>query len=297
MRIRWLSVVLLGGASALLLACSAAYALASEAGPAAAYRGTTAAGGTVEFDLTADGATVTRFAATQVPDTCGAGFDGEAQGAFPITGDAFSKEGPGAGLVFAGALAPSGSAEGTVAYRIFRLRADGCESTAVAWTASVVDGPVTPSVAPPSVPEPPVGGPAGTPVTSGTHGGPLITYRQEGGIGGPRPSLVVSRGRRVLVTMGSCKVRSKLGPAAWTMLRAAIGGARLGALAGDYPPPPGSADMITYVIRTRAGTVRIAPSPDPRNEEVMGDLAPLLKVLDGMVSRAQRRMPASCRRT
>jgi hypothetical protein len=67
------------------------------------------------------------------------------------------------------------------------------------------------------------------------------------------------------------------------------------AIAGDYPPPAGSADEITYVIRTRAGTVQIAPALEPRSEEVMPHLVPLLKALNGLVSAGERRMPSSCR--
>jgi hypothetical protein len=131
--------------------------------------------------------------------------------------------------------------------------------------------------------------------SSSGNSGTLITYRQEGGIGGPRPSLVVSADRRAKVTLGSCGTRFTLRRGAWRELRAAIKGTDIHGIAGNYPPPPGSADMITYVIRTPGGTVRIAPNPEPRNEEVMGELGPLLKVLDATVAVGQRHMPASCR--
>jgi len=123
----------------------------------------------------------------------------------------------------------------------------------------------------------------------------LVSYRQEGGIGGPRPSLVVSKDRWARVTLGGCRAKFALRPAAWSRLRAALRGAHLHAIAGDYPPPKGSADVITYVIKAGRSTVRIAPAPEPENEEVMRDLRPLLKVLNKTVSAGKRRMPSSCK--
>jgi hypothetical protein len=134
----------------------------------------------------------------------------------------------------------------------------------------------------------------GESMTSVARSGSFVTYRQEGGIGGPRPSLVVSTDRGARVTLGSCAASFTLRPGSWRNLRAAVEGARVRGLAGTYPPPAGSADVITYVVRTRAGTVRIAPAPEPRNEEVMRDLGPLFKVLNGLVSAGERRMPTSC---
>ena len=123
----------------------------------------------------------------------------------------------------------------------------------------------------------------------------LVSYRQEGGIGGPRPSLVVSKDRSARVTLGRCTAKFALQSAVWSRLRAALRGARLHAIAGDYPPPKGSADAITYVIKAGRSTVSIAPSPEPENEEAMRDLRPLLKVLNKTVSAGKRRMPASCK--
>ena len=121
-----------------------------------------------------------------------------------------------------------------------------------------------------------------------------VSYRQEGGIGGPRPSLVVSKDRSARVTLGRCTAKFALQPAAWSRLRAALRGAHLHAVAGDYPPPNGSADEITYVIKAGRNTVRIAPAPE--NEKTMRDLRPLLKVLNKTVSAGKRRMPSSCGR-
>jgi hypothetical protein len=66
------------------------------------------------------------------------------------------------------------------------------------------------------------------------------------------------------------------------------------AIAGNYPPPKGAADEITYVIKAGRNTVRIAPGPQPKYEEVMRDLEPLLKALDRTVSAGEQRMSPSC---
>jgi hypothetical protein len=121
----------------------------------------------------------------------------------------------------------------------------------------------------------------------------LVSYRQEGGIGAPRPSLIVTKDHRARVTFRGCTTKFALRPAAWSKLRAALSGAHLHAIAGNYPPPKGSADVITYVIKASGEVVRIAP-PQPEHEEVMRDLRPLLKVLNKMVSTGERRMPLSC---
>jgi hypothetical protein len=123
----------------------------------------------------------------------------------------------------------------------------------------------------------------------------LVSYRQEGGIGGPRPALVVSRDRQARVTLGRCTAKFELRLRAWRKLRAALRGAHLHAIAGNYPAPKGSADVITYVIRAGGDTVRIAPVTERENEEVMRDLEPLLKVLNKTVSTGERRMPPSCK--
>jgi hypothetical protein len=122
---------------------------------------------------------------------------------------------------------------------------------------------------------------------------PLVTYRQEGGIGGPRPSLIVSKDRRARVTLGGCSERFALRRGQWNVLREALEHAHLHAIAGDYPAPEGYADTITYVIRAGGERVRIA-LPQPGNEEVMRDLRPLLKALNKTVSAGERRMPSSC---
>jgi hypothetical protein len=131
-------------------------------------------------------------------------------------------------------------------------------------------------------------------VPPGPRPGVLVSYRQIGGIGGPRPSLVVSKDRRAKVTLGACTTKFALSPAAWSKLRAALRGAHLRAIAGNYPAPKGSADMITYVIKAGGEVVRIAP-PQPEHKKVMRDLRPLLKALNRTVLAGERRMPSSCK--
>jgi hypothetical protein len=122
----------------------------------------------------------------------------------------------------------------------------------------------------------------------------LVSYHQEGGIGGPRPSLVVFKNRGARMTLGQCRAKFELRPKAWSSLRAALRGAYLRAIAGNYPPPKGSADVITHVIKANGAAVRIA-LPQPEHKEVMRDLRPLLKVLNKLMSAEERRMPSSCK--
>jgi hypothetical protein len=94
--------------------------------------------------------------------------------------------------------------------------------------------------------------------------------------------------------LGGCTAKFALRLRAWRKLRAVLRSAHLHAIAGSYPPPKGSADVITYVIKASDEVVRIAP-PQPEHEEVMRDLRPLLEVLDRTVSVGERRMPRSCK--
>lgn len=125
--------------------------------------------------------------------------------------------------------------------------------------------------------------------------GPVVLYRQEGGIGNPRPSLVVLGNRWTRVSLGHCRAKFRLPRSAWRRLRVALRSVDIGAIAGDYPPPSGAADLITYVVKTSAGTVRVTPASRPDDEEVMRALRPLLNVLDRTVAIGERRMPSSCK--
>jgi hypothetical protein len=135
-------------------------------------------------------------------------------------------------------------------------------------------------------------GAAGEPSESSSHPGPLLSYREEGGIGGPRPSLAVSKQALATLRLGDCSASFGLGSRLWRRLGAALRSVDLPSIAGNYPPPDGSADMITYVVRSGGNEVRIAP--DPRYEKVLAQIEPLLAVLGQTVARGNRKLPASC---
>jgi hypothetical protein len=124
--------------------------------------------------------------------------------------------------------------------------------------------------------------------------GPLLTYREEGGIGGPRPALAVSTGADAALRLGHCRATFKLGRPRWRHLRSALRRADLGSIAGSYPPAGGSADAITYVVRSGGQEVRVAPAPLPRNEAVLAQLEPLLEVIGRTVASGERRLPSDC---
>jgi hypothetical protein len=122
--------------------------------------------------------------------------------------------------------------------------------------------------------------------------GRLLSYREEGGIGGPRPSLAISKRARTTLRLGGCRASFILGTRLWRRLRTALKGADLESIAGDYPPPSGSADAITYVIRSGGHEVRISPAPE--YEEVLAQLEPLLEVIGKVVAAGKRRLPSGC---
>jgi hypothetical protein len=129
-----------GGPAALLLFVLAGLcgALSPVAGAAnnfsypATYSGTAATGGTVEFDVSADGINVTRFAVSEVPTTCGT-ISATASGAFPIIANSFSNGSPSAtGLRFSGSFPSAQQAQGGLS---LRLAFPSCTSDDVSWTA------------------------------------------------------------------------------------------------------------------------------------------------------------------
>lgn len=120
----------------------------------------------------------------------------------------------------------------------------------------------------------------------------LVTYREEGGIGGPRPSLAVSTGGKAELRVGGCHAEYTVGEALWRKLRGALQRADLGSIAGDYPPPGGAADMIIYLVRSEGHEVRIAP--DPRYETVLVQIEPLLGALQKVVAQGRSKLPAGC---
>jgi hypothetical protein len=74
----------------LALAVAAPDALAANYSHPATYSGPAATGGTVEFDVSADGAGVTRFVILAVPTSCGTIPSSTTTGTIPIANDSFS---------------------------------------------------------------------------------------------------------------------------------------------------------------------------------------------------------------
>jgi hypothetical protein len=127
-----------------------------------------------------------------------------------------------------------------------------------------------------------------------SHPGLLISYREEGGIGGPRPSLTVSKQARATLRLGACSTGFKLQPRLGRRLRAALESADLASIAGNYPPSEGSADVITYVVRSDGHEVSIASAPLPEYEAVLAQLEPLLEILGRTAATGKRRLPPGC---
>jgi hypothetical protein len=96
--------------------------------PGATYRGTAATGGTVEFDVSADGAAVTRLAATDVRSNCGVMGSKTFTGSLPIVNHAFSSD-PADSIRFEGSFPATGQASGAL------LQAS-CPGSPVSWAAS-----------------------------------------------------------------------------------------------------------------------------------------------------------------
>jgi PASTA domain-containing protein len=125
--------VLLIGATSAIPAASSALAHHSRG---ATYRGTHVSGGTVEFDVSADGSAVTRFHVTNIPgNTCTFTF-WTVTGTFPIgtvAPHSFSVENS-AGMSFTGTFPGVQAVQGT--FRVRDLDPPPCESATIAWNAA-----------------------------------------------------------------------------------------------------------------------------------------------------------------
>jgi hypothetical protein len=135
-------------------------------------------------------------------------------------------------------------------------------------------------------------GAASEPAGSFSKIGPSLKYRVEGGIGGLKPSLLVLGRARAMLRLGGCSLGFGLQRRLWSRLRAALRRADLRSISGDYPPPSGTADVVTYVVSSAGNEVRIAL--DPRYEKVQAQIEPLLAALGQVVARGERRLPARC---
>jgi hypothetical protein len=136
----------------------------------ATYSGTAAAGGTVEFDVSPDGAQITKFVLSKVPvPPCGT-ITGETPRKVAIVDDSFANS---LGLLhFSGTFPAVGQAQGSLSYH----RKDGsCDSQEVFWTASA-PLPPPPVTSPPPTASPPLSippanePPPGTRITRGPSG-------------------------------------------------------------------------------------------------------------------------------
>lgn len=125
------SLALFASGVVMAMAAMAAPALASNVSHPATYTGPAATGGTIEFDVSADGSAVTRFAVKNVATTCGT-IESTTTGTIPIVNDSFSNN---SGIVrFAGTFHAIQQAQGTVSFQSFGIF--GCTSQPVSWTAT-----------------------------------------------------------------------------------------------------------------------------------------------------------------
>jgi hypothetical protein len=104
--------------------------------PGATYRGTAATGGTVELDVSADGAAVTRLVATDVRSSCGVAVSKTFTGSLPIVNHAFSSD-PTDLIRFEGSFPAPGQASGALLPSL-------CPDPAVSWAAATDAAAVTP---------------------------------------------------------------------------------------------------------------------------------------------------------
>lgn len=166
-------------------------AVANHSAPAT-YTGAIAGGGTVEFDVSADGAAITRFKTLDVVRGSCAFSDTEVIGAFPITNHAF--QGQNAELSFGGSFNAVQAAQGTVSITRPEVPpAPACASGELTWTAT--------TTAPP---------PAGTPPPSSAP--PPDTTAPVAAIAVPSPQRVTERGAiavRVSCPQENCKATAR----------------------------------------------------------------------------------------
>jgi len=126
------------------------------------------------------------------------------------------------------------------------------------------------------------------PITGFPHSRTLIGYSQSGGIRFQYKALLVSARGQVAATSGRCLARFHLDATSWKSLKATLKQTNMHALAGEYPPPSGSADEFEYVVTAGGNTVRAADGSIP------DALEPLLKRLREVLSTGERQMSQSC---
>ncbi len=134
-------------------------------------------------------------------------------------------------------------------------------------------------------------GAANKPITAPTptQSRVLVSFSEEGGLQYRFASLVVSTHRQATVTSKGRTVRFQLGRARWRKLNAILKQTDLSTVAGDYPPRPGAADEVTYVISVGGDTVR-ATDASELPERVSHEVEPLRQVSGEIVAVGRRRL-------
>lgn len=173
--------------------------------PNSTYTGTIAGGGTVDFDVSPDGKTVTRFRAADVPGrpisgTCT--YTGVATGSLPIINNAFEASGIGSITTFAfsGTFPASQQATGTV--KVNNLQ---CRTDTLTWTASTTTPmpPATQSITFPTPPDTPVNAGPVTLAAAASSGLP-VSYTSD------TPSVcTVSGVQAQLKAVGTCSITAR----------------------------------------------------------------------------------------
>jgi hypothetical protein len=129
---------------------------------------------------------------------------------------------------------------------------------------------------------------SGKPITGFPSSQLLVGYSESGGIRFEYKALLVSVDGKVAATSGKCLARFHLRDPPWKSLKATLRKTNMHYLAGEYPPPSGSADGFEYDIYARGYRVRTADGSIPSG------LEPLLKRLREVLSIGERQMSQSC---
>lgn len=132
-------------------------------------------------------------------------------------------------------------------------------------------------------------------ITTTEGSGPLVVYRQEGGIRFQVRTLVVTNGGVATIRSERCTARFRLGAVPWRRLRRALKRAELSSLASEYRAPSGAADVIAETIVVGSDSVRIGDRfslPARAGRE----LTPLLDVLGEALAEGEQHVSSPCQR-
>jgi hypothetical protein len=121
----------------------------------------------------------------------------------------------------------------------------------------------------------------------------LVSYSREGGIRFQSSALTVSIGGEATVRSEGCMVRFRLEAVLWRRLQQALEGTDFAALAGDYPPPAGAADLISEEIVVGRNAVRLgdfASLPAQARRE----LKPLVGAFGEILGKGESHQSTAC---